>query len=107
MPQYRVKERGFFNGRIYDPNGKRPVLVTAEPLDKVPSWLEPILHGSEEAEKEAIAQIKADEEAAELEAAELEASLRLEVDAVTFVEGPSHVQGENVPGQASSVETLK
>lgn len=48
MHSYKVKEKGFFNGKIYDPNGKRPVLHRDEPFPKkngkeqVPSWLEPI-----------------------------------------------------------------
>lgn len=44
MPSYRVKEKGFFDGRIYDPNGKRPVLVVDKPFTKknMPSWVEPI-----------------------------------------------------------------
>lgn len=48
MYSYKVKEKGFFNGKIYDPNGKRPVLHRDEPFPKkngkeqVPSWLEPV-----------------------------------------------------------------
>lgn len=44
MPvSYKVKSVGFFNGHMYDPNGKRPVLTVDEPLKKenFPSWLEP------------------------------------------------------------------
>lgn len=53
MPSYKVLQQGFFNGRLYDPKGKRPVLHTEEPfpfkvdkdgkktkVEDVPSWVE-------------------------------------------------------------------
>lgn len=48
MPRYKVIARGFANGRLYDPHGKRTVLHrdTKFPMDGkkelVPSWLEPM-----------------------------------------------------------------
>jgi len=42
MPRYKVKEKGFYNSKTYDPNGKRPFLYTDKPLKPVPSWLEPM-----------------------------------------------------------------
>ena len=45
MPSYKVIEKGFYGGRIYDPNGKRNVLHTDKPFPKknnkeqIPSWL--------------------------------------------------------------------
>ena len=48
MPSYKVIKKGFYNGTIYDPNGKRRVLHTEKPFpskdkkEQVPSWLEAI-----------------------------------------------------------------
>jgi hypothetical protein len=44
MPQYQVTSKGFFDGRLYDPNGKRTVLKVDKPFaDKdIPSWVEPL-----------------------------------------------------------------
>ena len=53
MPSYKVLEPGFFNGRLYHPEGKRAVLHTDKPfpfkvnketgkntkVENVPSWL--------------------------------------------------------------------
>lgn len=41
MPSYKVIAPGYFNGHIYDPKGKRPVLHTDTPFKKkeMPSWL--------------------------------------------------------------------
>lgn len=47
MPSYKVIAKGF-DGRVYDPNGKRNVLHRDTPFPKkdgkeqVPSWLEPM-----------------------------------------------------------------
>ena len=53
MPSYRVKEKGFFDGKMFDPEGKRPILTVDKPFTKknMPSWVEPI--------KETAAQSKA------------------------------------------------
>lgn len=50
MPKYKVLRRGFFNDRLYDPEGKRKVLHTEhsfpnKPKSKkedLPAWLERI-----------------------------------------------------------------
>lgn len=44
MPSYQVKRKGFFGGKLYDPDGKRPVLSVDKPFtDKdMPSWVTPI-----------------------------------------------------------------
>ena len=48
MPSYKVLEPGFYGGRMYAPDGKRPVLHTEEPFpskngkEQVPSWVERI-----------------------------------------------------------------
>lgn len=66
MPQYKVLEKGFHGGKIYDPNGKRPVLTTDKPFTKknpMPKWLGPMPKES--------AALKAKREAAEKAQAEL------------------------------------
>lgn len=43
MPTYKVKDVGFHDSHLYDPNGKRRTLTTAKPFTKknpMPSWLE-------------------------------------------------------------------
>ena len=48
MPSYKVLKPGFMHNRLYDPNGKRPVLHLDKPfpmkgkVEQVPSWLERI-----------------------------------------------------------------
>jgi len=42
MPNYKVKEKGFFAGKIYDPNGKRKTLHVEKAFNKVPAWLEEV-----------------------------------------------------------------
>lgn len=48
MPSYKVLSKGFANGRIYDPNGKRKILHREKPFpskdkkEQLPSWLEAI-----------------------------------------------------------------
>ena len=84
MPQYKVIEKGFFDGKLYDPQGKRSVLSTDKPFTKknpMPSWLtdmpkeSPVLKAKREAYEKAQADLekakaKADEE--ELKAASTE-----------------------------------
>lgn len=47
MPSYNVERPGFFHGRLYGPNSKRPVLTVDKPFTEKtkPSWV-----GSEVAE---------------------------------------------------------
>ena len=42
MPKYEVIAKGFYQGRLYDPNGKRKNLFSDKPLKKVPSWLKAV-----------------------------------------------------------------
>lgn len=48
MPSYKVLSKGFINGKLYDPEGKRPFLHNEKSFPKVkgveqvPSWLQPI-----------------------------------------------------------------
>jgi len=84
MPQYKVLEKGFYNGMMYDPRGKRPVLTTDKPFTKknpMPKWLGPMPKESadlkakrEAAEKaqEALDKAKAEEDEEELKAASTE-----------------------------------
>ena len=71
MPSYKVLKRGFFNGRLYDPEGKRTVLTTDKPFSKknMPSWLAPMPKESESARKKREAQ-EAKQAAADAEKAE-------------------------------------
>lgn len=42
MPQYKVIAPGFYNGKMYNPEGKRNVLYTDKPFSKkepMPTWL--------------------------------------------------------------------
>jgi hypothetical protein len=79
MPSYKVLEKGFMFGRLYDPKGKRPVLHSDMPLKPVPHWLEPIAEVVETAaEKKARL-------AAEKKAADKRKSDKVEVDAVNFM----------------------
>lgn len=98
MPSYKVLKKGFFHGKLYDPEGKRPVLHTEEPFpmkdkkEQVPSWLEPI-------ESETPAQAKkrkaAESRAAKATANKAEAD-KQDIAAASFM-------GD---GESSNVETL-
>ena len=42
MPRYKVNAPGFYEGKFYDPEGKRKVLDIDKPFtkkNKIPSWL--------------------------------------------------------------------
>ncbi len=71
MPSYKVRSRGFFNGKLYDPEGKRPILFTDKPFSKksMPSWLTsmPKESAAVKAKREAqeVSQAEADTEKAE------------------------------------------
>lgn len=91
MPSYKVKEKGFFNGKIYDPRGKRPVLHTEKPFEydkskkreKVPSWLERI---KDETAAEAKARKAAEAKAAKADKDKAAAD-KQEVESASFLEG--------------------
>lgn len=100
MPQYKVLAKGFFNGEVYKPGGKRSVLRTEKPFpskgktEQVPSWLERI-------KDETPAQVKkrkaTEAKAAKADAAKAEQD-KTDVDAVTFLDD------NKTP--SSAVETL-
>lgn len=91
MPNYEVLEPGFYNGKLYDPSGKRRIVTTDKPLNPVPKWLKAVKVKAETAaEKEQ--RLKDDASAAELDDENKRA-----VAAVTF---------QNPPSLSNSVETL-
>lgn len=108
MPRYKVIETGFFNGKMYSPNGKRKELHTAEPFPKstkglkkgqkgveqVPSWLKRLPDQSPAEEQARIAV----EEAEALAAAEALANDQKEIENASFMG-----EGEKAD---SGVETL-
>lgn len=49
MPSYTVLQRGFYDNKLYDPEGKRRQLSTDSPIDPLPSWLEPIKETAKDA----------------------------------------------------------
>ena len=102
MPSYKVLQKGFFGGRLYDPAGKRPVLHTDKPfplknkVEQVPSWLEPITKA------ETPAQAKA-RKAAETKAANA-AKKEAEQNQKDIAE--ASFMGEGETGSSNAVETL-
>ena len=91
MPTYQVIKKAFHNGRIYDPNGKRRVVVTTRPyteddgINPKPSWVgavvEPVadepsandvLLAAQQAEELEASQSLAQRESEELEATAVE-----------------------------------
>ena len=87
------------NGRMYDPEGKRPILYAEKPFpsvkkkEQVPSWLERI-------KSETAAQVKA---RVELEAEKAEAEkVKAEEDQKEIAEASFLGEGEN----SGTVETL-
>lgn len=76
MPKYKVKAKGFFGGKMYDPDGKRTYVVVDKPFKKCPLWLEPMKAetAAEKKKREAAEkrQSKIDAEKAEIDKAEIE-----------------------------------
>ena len=72
MPQYKVIAAGFYDGHLYDPEGKRTVLQVDKPFtkkNKMPSWVTDMPKETAAAKKkrelyEQIAKVDAEEEAA-------------------------------------------
>lgn len=101
MPSYKVLEPGFYGGRMYAPDGKRPVLHTDKPFPKkgnkeqVPKWLEPITKTETAAEKKK-------RETAEKKAAKAAAD-KVEQDQKDVAEASFMGDGEQA---SSAVETL-
>ena len=78
MPQYKVLEKGFHGGKLYDPEGKRPVLHTDKPFTKknpMPKWLGEMPKESAELKAKREAYEKAQAELAEAKAEADEAEL--------------------------------
>ena len=67
MPRYKVIAPGFHDGRLYDPNGKRPFLDVDKPFNKKnkPSWVAEMKKESDAAKKK-----REDQEAAQQKAAD-------------------------------------
>lgn len=95
MPKYKVLEKGFYNGQIYSPNGKRSFLYTDEPLKTVPSWLEVVKPETAAQKKKRIAAEKKIADADQKKAKEDQKA----IDDLTFMG-----DGENSTGPG--VETL-
>ena len=79
MPQYKVLEKGFFAGELYDPVGKRRVLHTDKPFTKgkksknpMPKWLAQMPKESAglKAKREKLEKAQAELDEAKLEADE-------------------------------------
>jgi len=83
MPLYQVLERGFMNGQLYDPKGKRRTLSSPQPLKPVPSWLKPMEEKKETAaeKKERLAAEAAQAQAAADKAKED----KIDKDELTFI----------------------
>lgn len=100
MPTYKVLHKGFFDGKTFDPNGKRRTLVTDKPFpskdrkEQVPSWLKRI-SGETAAQKKK-------REAAEKKAAEA-AEKKAESDQKDITDASFMGEGEQA---GSAVETL-
>ena len=115
MPAYRVLERGFFEGKMYDPRGKRDTMHRDEPFatGEMPSWVKPITEAAanvrtvKQTDEERAEAVRTELNAmgvefnARLGLAKLEALLAkskndIEVAAVTFVEAPKATQESSV-----------
>jgi hypothetical protein len=92
MPRYEVIKSGFYDGKLYDPEGKRKILITADAFKNCPSWLRPT--------KEESASQREKRETNEAKRAKANADKvkqdRKDIDAVTFVEPPKSVQVETL-----------
>lgn len=90
MPQYRVTAPGFYDGKLYDPNGKRRVLTVAKAFTKkdLPSWLV-LMKKGETVETKVDSKDSADEGMTQEEQ-------QAEIDAVTFTEPPKSTQVETL-----------
>lgn len=99
MPIYKVKSRGFFGGKVYDPEGKRRTLSTDKPFPakKFPQWLEPL--------KEETAAQKKKRESAERKAA-ADAEKKAKQDKEDIAQATFMGEGETASGPSDVVETL-
>ena len=92
MPRYQVVKPGFYDGKLYDPEGKRKTLTTDKAFKKCPSWLKPI-QGETAAQKK---KREADEAKQAKADAEKQAEDKKDLDAVTFTEPPKSAQVETL-----------
>ncbi len=94
MPTYRVIKTGFYDGRLYDPEGKRQTLDRDKPFTKseMPSWVEPTKEMSPQQKAAATKKANADKAEADKKAVEDQ----IDINDVTFTE----------PAKSSTVETL-
>lgn len=99
MATYKVIAKGFYNGALYTPDGKRNTLTVDKAFTKknMPSWVQPIKEPTA-AEKKAAE--KAAKEAAEAQAA-ADAENQKDIDEVTFLDKSD----DNAPAE-TVVETL-
>lgn len=95
MPKYKVKEKGFYGGKIYDPKGKRPFLHVDRTLKPVPKWLEPMKAETAVQKKKRIAAEKRQTDADKKK----KADDKKDIDNMTFM-------GDGEKAKSSAVETL-
>jgi len=101
MPRYKVLSPGFYDGRLYDPEGKRPVLYTDKPFTKanpMPSWLGNMPEESATAKK---ARIAAEKKQATADAKKTEQDEQDIKNHMTMGEGETSFMNKK-----SNVETL-
>jgi len=87
MPTYKVIAPGFYDGKLYDPEGKRKTLTTDKPFTKkkgknpLPSWLTEMPKESEAVRKKREAQKSSQKDADEQSTEEQVALASTEGDA--------------------------
>lgn len=92
MPRYQVIKPGFYDGKLYDPEGKRKTLTVDKAFKKCPSWLKPI-KGETAAEKKKREADEAKQAKADAEKADED---QKDIDSVTFTEPPATAQVETL-----------
>lgn len=99
MPKYKVISKGFYDGQVYDPTGKRKFVHTDKPLKPVPSWMKTV-------KAETVAEKKKRLEAEKIVADAAKKSV--EDDKKEIADASFMGAGENTaPGEKTSkVETL-
>lgn len=104
MPRYKVKAPGFFGGKMYHPEGKRPILHVDKPFTEkdMPSWVEEM---PDETAEETEARLQ--REAAEADAAkEKNDQDQQDIDDMTFLGDGESSDGVSSDTDAGVVETL-
>lgn len=104
MARYKVIKPGFYNGQLYEPNGRRPYLEVEVPFDDdknpKPSWVEEIPPESVEVRK---ARMEAEEAQRKLDEAKA-AEDRAEIAAASTEGGG--VEASFISDGGAGVETL-